>query len=115
VNLNDFIKNAPATPTPVEEKAIIERLADRQKKMKELLHQNRMNVGALQMWIAFLRAQMTKIYGKNSDIIKYFPPIREKLTPSEATQIAYTIYARVERYLGFLNEEENLKGSGLNN
>lgn len=104
MNLNDFIKNAPDTPTPVEEKAIIERLTDRQKKMKELLHQNRMNIGALRMWISFLRAQMTKIYGKNSDIIKYFPPIREKLTPAEAVQIAYTIYARVESYLGFLNE-----------
>lgn len=104
MSLKDFEKTASVTPTQVEEKAFIEKLADRQKKMRELLHQNRMNVGALQMWIAFLRAQMTKIYGKNSDVTKYFPQIKEKLAPAEATQIASIIYARIESYLGYLNQ-----------
>jgi hypothetical protein len=47
VNLKDYEMTAPAAPTQVEEKVIIEKIAHRQM----MMFKNRMNVGAIQMWI----------------------------------------------------------------
>jgi len=108
MDLNDLLKAAPTTTPRVEERAVAEKIMERLQKIKQLLRDNRMNFGALQMWITFLRAHITQIYGKDSEIIKYFPPIREKLSPVEVAQIAGVINGRVETYMNYLDEAATL-------
>jgi predicted nucleotide-binding protein len=67
--------------------------------IKKLLAENRINQGALQMWIGFMRAQLQKIYGKDSEIPRYFLPIKEKLTPSAVKEITSILVERVEAFL----------------
>lgn len=108
MELNDFLKAAPATPPRIEERAVADKIMERLQKMKQLVRENKVNFGALQMWVAFLRAQITKIYGKDSGIIKYFPIIREKLSLAEVAQITDVINLRAETYLNYLNDVAEL-------
>jgi len=71
MGLNDFIKAAPDSSTPAEGKAVIEKIEERLQRIKQLLQEKRVQQGRLRMWINFLRTQLTIIYGKNSDIIKF--------------------------------------------
>ena len=66
----------PATP---EEKSILERIELRIATSKKLLRENRMTQGNLNFLIGFIRTQMTKLYGKDSETTKCFSPIRVKL------------------------------------
>jgi len=87
-------------PTTVEEKAILEKMELRLTQVKKLVMDGRMNQGNLQMLRAFLRAQMLKLYGKNSDIPRYFLPIRERIGPVAAAEMASVLIDRAETFVG---------------
>lgn len=108
MDLNDFLRTATSASTPIEEKAIIERIEERLQVIKKFLRENRVSQGVLQTWITFLRAQATKIYGKHSEIIKYFPPIQEKLRPEVATEIAADLTVRAEAFVSYLKNVGSL-------
>lgn len=112
MDLKNFA-SIPTIPTgSPEEKAILEKIELRLTQMKKLLGENRMNQGALQMLISFLRAQLLKIYGKDSEIPRFFLPIKEKLTPIEATKAASVLVERVEFFLRSMHENGYCSFSG---
>lgn len=115
VNIEDFAMGSNVPNTPLEDKAIFEKLEARLLQMKKLLEENRMNQGALQMWIGFMRAQLVKIYGRDSDIPGYFLPIKGKLTKESATEIASDLVERVEAFLHSEHENAACSLAGVNN
>lgn len=108
MGLNDFLKAVPDSFTPAEEKAVIERIEERLQKIKQLLQEKRVQQLRLRMWIIFLRTQLTIIYGKNSDIIKFIAPLREKLHPDVAADRAADLTAQVETFISNIKEAGRL-------
>ena len=99
MSLSDIAMPPQVPPTTVGEKAILEKMELRLTQMKKLLMDGRMTQGNLQMLVYFLRDQMLKLYGKESDIPRYFLPIREKLSPVAAAEMASILIGRAETFV----------------
>ena len=97
---------SPVTPSTTEESAILERINLRLVTIKKLLrrNQNHMNPGAFKMLTNFRRVQMEKIYGKNSDVSRLFPVIKEELTPQAAFEKASVMVEMVETFIRQVRE-----------
>ena len=105
---NDFsLKVTPPSPQ-IAEKAILERIDERLLRINKLLRENRMSWGAYQFWITFLRSQIAKIYGKNSDIVKFIPPPSENLSNDVATKLAIDLTARTGLFVAYLKDAGRL-------
>lgn len=99
MTLTDMPRPPQVPPTTVEEKAILEKMELFLTKMKKLLVDGRMNQGGLQILLGYLRSQTLKLYGKDSDIPRYFQPIREKLGPAAAAEMASALIDRAETFV----------------
>jgi predicted nucleotide-binding protein len=108
MSLIDSLRPPPNSPAPAEEKAIIERIEERLQKINKLLKENRISKDHLNMLIHFLRSQITKIYGQNSDIRNFFIPLREKVAPDDAAKIAANLSAQAETFIDYLNNAGRL-------
>ena len=108
MGLNDFIKAAPDSSTPAEGKAVIEKIEERLQRIKQLLQEKRVQQGRLRMWINFLRTQLTIIYGKNSDIIKFIVPIHGKLPPDVAADRDAILITQAETFISNIKESGRL-------
>jgi len=79
-----------------EEKFILEKMELHIAKFKKLLREKKITQYNLNVLINFLRTQMTKLYGKNSEITTYFLPIRSKLELAAVIEKAYNLITQVE-------------------
>ena len=105
MSFDDYLKGPQVPPsTNTEEKAILEKIEQRLIPMKRFVKENRMTQGNLQMLISFIRVQLTKIYGKDSDIPRFLTPIKEKLTPGSTAQIASALIERTESFIGLARD-----------
>ncbi|MBV5341964.1 MAG: nucleotide-binding protein [Deltaproteobacteria bacterium] len=98
MTLQNSPESSQATSSTVEH-AILDRMTERLFKMQKLLQEGRMNQGALQMWVLFLRANLSKLYGKDSDVIQLLQPIKGKLDHQTATEIARISIETVGNYI----------------
>lgn len=92
---------APTSQIPPEDSAILERITLRVETIKKILHTNQshINPGALKMFRNFLRFQMDKIYGKDSEISRQFPVLKEEVTPQVAFEKASALVERAETFI----------------
>ena len=88
-----------ASSATVEEKALLEKIERHITIAKKLLRENRMTQYNLNNLIGFLRAQMTKLYGKDLEITKYFRPITVKLDLASITEKASILIEHLEHFL----------------
>lgn len=99
MSLTDITWPPPDPPPTVEEKAILEKMELHLTKMKKLLMDGRMSQVHLLLLVTFLRAQMLKLYGKDSRIPQYFLLIREKLGPVAAAEVASALIDQAETFV----------------
>jgi predicted nucleotide-binding protein len=97
---------APTSQTPLENSAILERITLRVENIKKLLlkNQTHINPGALKMFRNFLRLQMDKIYGTDSEISQNLPALREEITPEVAFEKASALVDRAETFIRNVRE-----------
>lgn len=95
--------NVP-TPSGTDEKAALEKLELRLAKGKQLLSEQRIPQGQLNIWIGSVKGELRKIYGQNADILKFLPPIKENLPPEDIKTIATNLINRVEQFINYLHE-----------
>jgi predicted nucleotide-binding protein len=95
----------PQVPLPpAEEKSILEKMELHIAQFKKLLRENRMTQYNLNVLINVLRMQMTKLYGKNSEITKYFLPIRSKLDLATVIEKASNLINQLENFFHQVKE-----------
>ena len=96
------------TATSNVEQAILERMTERLLKMQKLLQEGRMNQVALQMWVLFLRANLSKLYGKDSDVIQLLQPIKGKVDPQTIIETARISLENVGNYIRTIQDTGKL-------
>lgn len=91
----------PPPPKPIttdEEKAILEQIELRLAQAKKHILNGSMNHGYLQVLIVSLRTEIQKLYGKNTEILRYIYLIKEKISPVTAVEMASALIKRAEHF-----------------
>jgi predicted nucleotide-binding protein len=108
MSLEDYLKGKLVPPSPSEERAVIEKVEEQLQKAKQFLRVNQMDRNRLNMFIAKLRTQITRIYGKNVSVSEELMPIRDNINPKIANEKAAALTLQTENFIGHLKEAVNL-------
>lgn len=86
--------------TNTEEKALLEKLENQVERGYRILQKGNVKLGQFRMWIGPVRAQLRKLYGRDSDILNLLPQIKGKV-PAEAVEPLFS--KRIQQLETFIN------------
>jgi predicted nucleotide-binding protein len=108
MSLTDLLGQSQLPHTTTGEKTILETIESCLNKMKIILMDGRFHQGHLLILKSTLYSQMSKIYGKDSVISKYFKPTNEKFSPAATAETASVLIDQTETFVRLIRNIETL-------